>query len=161
MVAASPYLVLAKAAVGSPSSEGCGCEFFSRKAPVPRPQSDSATGDVTAQPRILGRRFAALGATGPAPVGRDAKAAPAPEQHSFGHVELAATERNILQCLGAALIMHWSTLPRKLQSEIFERADSMSELLDTSALRGQIARFMHKHKDDDNGPARAVPVGRQ
>jgi len=26
----------------------------------------------------------------------------------------------------------------------------MGELLNTAALRGQIARFLHKHKDDDS-----------
>jgi len=43
--------------------------------------------------------------------------------------------------------MHWNTLPRKLQRELFDHASSMGDLLHTSALRGQIARFLHKHKD--------------
>jgi hypothetical protein len=54
---------------------------------------------------------------------------------------------HILQCLGAALIMQWNTLPTKLQRELFDNAGAMGELLDTAALRGQIARFLHKHKD--------------
>jgi len=55
---------------------------------------------------------------------------------------------HILRCLGAALIMQWNTLPTKLQRELFDNAGTMGELLDTAALRGQIARFLHKRKDD-------------
>jgi hypothetical protein len=50
--------------------------------------------------------------------------------------------------LQAALIMQWNGLPAKLQGELFDNAGSMGELLDTSALRGQVARFLHKHKND-------------
>jgi hypothetical protein len=55
----------------------------------------------------------------------------------------------VLRCLGAALIMQWNTLPAKLQRELFDNAGAMGELLNTSALRGQIARFLHKHKNDE------------
>ena len=66
---------------------------------------------------------------------------------------LAEEEEHILRCLGAALIMQWNTLPTKLQRELFDNAGSMGELLDTPALRGQIARFLHRHKDDDGTAA--------
>jgi rubrerythrin len=72
---------------------------------------------------------------------RAADAAPA------GNI-LVEQEEHVLRCLGAALIMQWNTLPRKLQRELFDNASSMGELLDTAALRGQIARFLHKHKDE-------------
>ena len=49
---------------------------------------------------------------------------------------------------GAALIMQWNTLPQKLQRELFDNASSMGELLDTVSLRGQIARFLHSHKNN-------------
>jgi hypothetical protein len=62
---------------------------------------------------------------------------------------LADEEERILRCLGAALIMQWNTLPTKLQRELFDNAGAMGELLNTSALRAQIARFLHKHKNDD------------
>jgi hypothetical protein len=62
---------------------------------------------------------------------------------------LAATEERILRCLGAAVIMQWNSIPKKLQRELFDNAGSMGELLNTAALRGQIARFLHKHKDDE------------
>jgi hypothetical protein len=71
-----------------------------------------------------------------------------------GKTSLAADEERILRCLGAALIMRWNTLPRKLQRELFDDAGAMGELSDTTALRGQVARFLHKHKNDE-----AEPVG--
>jgi hypothetical protein len=78
---------------------------------------------------------------------------------------LAAEEEHVLKCLGAALIMQWNTIPTKLQRELFDNAGSMGSLLDIYALRAQIARFLHKHKDDDAGLPDAVtapsgePVG--
>ena len=63
-------------------------------------------------------------------------------------VALAAEEELILRCLGAAIIMQWNALPTTLQREIFDTAGSIGKLLDTAALRGQIARFLHNHKDD-------------
>jgi hypothetical protein len=61
-----------------------------------------------------------------------------------------AAEGQVLRCLGAALIMQWNKLPAKLQRELFDDAGDMGELLDTSALRGQIARFLHTHKNDES-----------
>ena len=61
-----------------------------------------------------------------------------------------AAEDQVLRCLGAALIMQWNTLPAKLKRELFDNAGDMGELLDTSALRGQIARFLHTHKNDES-----------
>jgi hypothetical protein len=70
---------------------------------------------------------------------------------------LAAEEEHVLRCLGASVIVQWNTIPAKLQRELFDTAGSMGELLATAELRGQIARFLHKHKDD--GPA--PPKGQQ
>ena len=53
-----------------------------------------------------------------------------------------------MRCLGAAIIIQWSALPKTMQREIFDTAASVGELLETAALRGQIARFLHKHKND-------------
>jgi hypothetical protein len=63
-------------------------------------------------------------------------------------VPLAQEEEHILRCLGAALIMQWGTLPQKLQRELFDNAGTMGDLLDTTSLRGQIARFLHKTNSD-------------
>jgi hypothetical protein len=60
---------------------------------------------------------------------------------------LAAEEGRILQCLGAALIMEWNTLPTGLQRDLFDEAGSKGELLDTATPRGQIARFLRTHTD--------------
>jgi hypothetical protein len=61
---------------------------------------------------------------------------------------LVGEEDQILRCLGAAVIMRWNTIPTKLQRELFDNASSVGELLQSGALKGQIARFLHKHKDD-------------
>ena len=60
----------------------------------------------------------------------------------------AGEDDQILRCLGAAVIMRWNTIPTKLQRELFDNASSMGDLLQADALKGQLARFLHKHKDD-------------
>ena len=42
----------------------------------------------------------------------------------------------------------WNNIPKKLQRELFDNAGSMGDLLSTKVLRGKVARFLHKHKDD-------------
>jgi len=74
----------------------------------------------------------------------------AEQDRSYG-AALAAEEEHVLRCLGAAIIMQWNSLPTTLQREIFDTAGSVGKLLETEALRGQIARFLHKHKNGD-GP---------
>ena len=60
---------------------------------------------------------------------------------------LAEEEEHVLRCLGAAVIMQWDALPTSLRREIFDTAGSLGELMETVTLRGQIARFLHKHKN--------------
>lgn len=62
---------------------------------------------------------------------------------------VAELEERILRCLGAAVIMQWNTIPTKLQRELFDTAGSLGDVLQTVTLRGQIARFLHKHKDEE------------
>jgi len=57
-------------------------------------------------------------------------------------------DKKILECLGAAVIMRWGTLPTKIQRELFEHATSLADLAQTAPPKGQIARFLHNHKDD-------------
>jgi hypothetical protein len=83
-------------------------------------------------------------------VSQASQVSPVPEVKQSSHVILAAEEEHVLRCLGAAVIMQWNTIPTKLQRELFDTAGSMGELLATAELRGQIARFLHKHKDDDS-----------
>ena len=97
----------------------------------------------------LERRFASLA---------DNEQVLADDHNSAAHVSnhdqsrgaaLAVEEEYVLRCLGAAtLIMQWNTLPTTLQREVFDTAGSVGKLLETAALRGQIARFLHKHKND-------------
>lgn len=63
---------------------------------------------------------------------------------------VAEIEERILRCLGAAVIMQWNTIAPKLQRELFDTAGSLGDVLQTAALRGQIARFLHDHKDEEN-----------
>jgi hypothetical protein len=63
-------------------------------------------------------------------------------------VVLAVEEEYVLRCLGAALIMQWNTFPTTLQREVIDTGGSVGKLLETESLRGQIARFLHKHKND-------------
>jgi len=51
--------------------------------------------------------------------------------------------------------MRWSTLPTKIQRELFEHATSLADLTQTAQRKGQIARFLHDHKDE------GVPTPRQ
>jgi hypothetical protein len=78
------------------------------------------------------------------------------QQDRSNGIILADEEDHVLRCLGAALIMQWNTLPRKLRRELFDNAGSMGALLETAALRGQIARFLHRHKNDEDSPAAAI-----
>lgn len=67
---------------------------------------------------------------------------------------LAEEEEQILKCLGAAVIMRWNTVPTKLQRELFDSASSIGDLQQTTPLKGQIARFLHNHK---NGQRKRSP----
>ena len=79
------------------------------------------------------------------PTGRDVGDRPAPAEDD----PIVAEDKGyILACLGAAVIMQWNTLPTRLQKELFDNASSMGELLQSDVLKGQIARFLHNHKDD-------------
>jgi hypothetical protein len=65
---------------------------------------------------------------------------------------VAEVEERILRCLGAAVIMRWNAIPTDLQRELFDTAGSLGDVLQTGALRGQIARFLHSHKDEVGKP---------
>ena len=80
------------------------------------------------------------GAPGPASEPSRDKAAP-----------LSEGEERILQCLGAAVLLQWNDLPTPIQRQLFEHALSMGEAGQTAMLKEQIARFLHKHKDDERG----------
>ena len=62
---------------------------------------------------------------------------------------LSEGEEHILQCLGAAVLLQWNDLPTRIQRQLFEHAVAMGEAGQTAQLKEQIARFLHKHKDDE------------
>jgi hypothetical protein len=68
-----------------------------------------------------------------------------------------AEDKKILECLGAAVIMRWGTLPTKIQREFFEHATSLADLAQTAPPKGQIARFLHNHKNDGARTTRTMP----
>jgi len=72
------------------------------------------------------------------------------EQDRASGLTLADEDDHVLRCLGGALIMQWNTLPTKLRRGLFDNAGSMGALLETGALRGRIARFLHRHKNDED-----------
>ena len=67
-------------------------------------------------------------------------------------------DKKILECLGAAVIMRWGTLPTKIQRELFEHATSLADLAQIAPPKDQIARFLHNHKDDRARTTRTVPL---
>ena len=69
-------------------------------------------------------------------------------EDAVAHVTNAEVEERVLRCLGAAVIMQWNTIPTKLQRELFDTAGSVGDVLKSSELRAQIARFLHNQKDE-------------
>jgi hypothetical protein len=63
-------------------------------------------------------------------------------------VLLSRQEKNALGWLGAADSIQSNEILTKIQ-QLFDDAGSRGGLLETATLRGQIARFLQKHKDDD------------
>jgi hypothetical protein len=82
---------------------------------------------------------------------------PTSEYEDHKHAVVAKEDEYVLRCLGTAVVMRWSTLPAKLQRELFDHASSLDEfdqdrsgstLEQTARLKGLIARFLH----NQNGP---------
>jgi hypothetical protein len=98
--------------------------------------------------RTLERNCASLAANEEWQAGSHDRAAPASGQVD----DVRAEEEKILTSLGAAVIMRWNTLPKKIQRELFEHAGCIGDLQQTTEFKGQIARFLHHHKDDAQKP---------
>jgi hypothetical protein len=91
-------------------------------------------------------------------VSKDARFKRMAESTSDPKVDQTSTaDKKILECLGAAVIMRWGTLPTKIQRELFEHATSLADLAQTAPPKGQIARFLHNHKDDGARTTRTMP----
>jgi hypothetical protein len=81
-----------------------------------------------------------------------------PEADPRPDLALHAAEERMLRCLGSAVILQWNELPTEIQRKLFEDAASMTDSARQFELKQQIARFLHKHKDDA-GPDRGLPKG--
>jgi hypothetical protein len=73
---------------------------------------------------------------------------PGADENWYGDAILAKQGQHTLGCHGANVATQSSAIPTMVQ-QLFDDAGSMGGLLQTATLRGQIARFLHKHKVDD------------
>jgi hypothetical protein len=67
-----------------------------------------------------------------------------PDGHPAADLTVADDEDLMLRCLGAAVVMQWSSLPTKLQRQLFDNATAVGEFSETAARRGMIARLLHR-----------------
>lgn len=70
----------------------------------------------------------------------------APQANEHGASNQSPLERRLLQRLGAALVGEWNNLHAPLQRAIYERATGGGSPLNRSAMRRQMARYLHDHK---------------
>jgi hypothetical protein len=73
---------------------------------------------------------------------------PGADENWYGDAILAQQGKHTLGCPGADVATQSAAMLTKIQ-QLFDDAGSMGGLLQTATLRGQIARFLHKHKVDD------------
>ncbi|MGA7388454.1 MAG: hypothetical protein WBW99_11080 [Pseudolabrys sp.] len=76
---------------------------------------------------------------------------PGADENWYGDAILAQQGKHTLGWHGADVATQSAAIPTKIQ-QLFDDAGSMGGLLPTATLRGQIGRFLHKHKghkDDD------------
>lgn len=64
--------------------------------------------------------------------------------------DLTDDEVHVVQCLGAALVMQWNTLPTTLQRELADKAGAVGENVDTIALRELLAALLPRNADAEN-----------
>jgi hypothetical protein len=70
---------------------------------------------------------------------------------------LVDEDEHVLRCLGAAVVMRWSTIPAKLQRELFDHAgslddfdrdDSISDPKQPTTLKRRIACSLHNYNGE-------------
>jgi hypothetical protein len=79
---------------------------------------------------------------------RDKIHSPGADDIWYGDAILAQQGKHALGCRGADVATQSTAIPTQIQ-QLFNDAGSMGGLLQTATLRGQIARFLHKHKVDN------------
>ena len=73
---------------------------------------------------------------------------PGADDNWYGDAILAQQGKHKLGCHGADDATASTAIPTEMQ-QLFDDASSRGGLLQTATLRGQIARFLHKHKTED------------
>jgi hypothetical protein len=73
---------------------------------------------------------------------------PGADENWYGDAIIARQGKDTVGCNGVDVATQSAAIPTKIQ-QLFDDAGSMGGLLQTATLRGQIARFLHKHKVDD------------
>jgi hypothetical protein len=73
---------------------------------------------------------------------------PGADENLYGDAVLAQQGKRPLGYPGANIATPSTAIPTKIQ-QLFDDAGSLGGLLQTATLRGQIARFLHKHEVDD------------
>jgi hypothetical protein len=73
---------------------------------------------------------------------------PGADENGYGDAILAQQGKHPLARPGADVATQSAAIPTEMQ-QLFDDAGSRGGLLQTATLRGQIARFLHKHKTDD------------
>lgn len=61
---------------------------------------------------------------------------------------LTAAELHVLRRLGSAVVIIWNDLPTNVRRALFDAASKVGALQPAVDLRGQIACFLHNHKND-------------
>ena len=61
---------------------------------------------------------------------------------------LTAAELHVLRRLGSAVVIIWNNLPTDVRRALFDAASMVEASEPTVGLRGQIACFLHNHKND-------------
>ncbi len=75
---------------------------------------------------------------------------PGASGNSYDDVPFPRRGKNTLGCLGAVESIQSTEIASKIQ-QLFDDAGSRGGLLQTATLRGQIARLLQKHRDDEVG----------
>src|SRR5258708_39870136 len=73
---------------------------------------------------------------------------PGADENWYGDAIITQQGKDTVGCHGADVATQSAAIPTKIQQP-FDDAGSMAGLLQTATLRGQITRFLHKHKVDD------------
>jgi|ERR1700704_3697672 len=73
---------------------------------------------------------------------------PGADDNWYGDAIQAQQGKHPLAPPGADIATQSTAIPTEMQ-QLFDDAGSRGGLLQTATLRGQIARFLHKHKTDD------------